>query len=292
LDSLQFSASEGTRELEGFDYRIGLLGRGLTQIISRKHVVLPLTRAMADVTNLTAVAAIFRDFQPDSVIHAAALPDPDFCELNPAEAQRVNVEGTRNAAEVARGQGSSFAFISSDAVFDGRKRTPYVETDPVDPPTVYGQTKVAGEGIARSLERHWIFRIPVLFGPGKLNFVEKGLRKIAKGEEYIVAADQLACAAYTLDVAAKMIEVISSAQYGTFHIANTGECNRLELARRAATLAGMDASKITGKPIAEMGRPAKRLQYSVMELRALKQRGFALPRPWPEALAGYLHARA
>jgi dTDP-4-dehydrorhamnose reductase len=267
----------------------GLLGHGLAKIVGRRHLVLPFTRALADITDLNAVSRVFADFGPDAVIHVAAIPDPDFCELNPAEANRVNIEGTRNVAEAARDVGASFAFISSDAVFDGSKRAPYTETDGTNPPTIYGRTKVAGEQIARTLERHWVFRIPVLFGPGKLNFVSKGLEKIARGEEYTVASDQRACAAYTLDIAGKMIEVMESDHLGTFHIANAGSCDRLELAHRAARLAGLGTARIIGKPIDQMGRPAKRLQYSVMEMAALKRCGFAPLRSWDGALADYLH---
>ena len=96
--------------------------------------------------------------------------------------------------EAARELGAGVAYISTDAVFDGKKAAPYVETDPALPPTVYGRTKLRGEQIARSLPRHWIFRVSVLFGPGKTNFVEKGLRKIAAGERYLASADQMGSA--------------------------------------------------------------------------------------------------
>jgi dTDP-4-dehydrorhamnose reductase len=135
---------------------------------------------------------------------------------------------------------------------------------------------------------HFVFRVPVLFGPGKENFISKGLRKLARGEAYEVASDQFGGALHTLDAARKMMEVMESSRFGTYHLANTGTCDRLELARRAAVIAGLDAGKIVGKPSAEMGRHAKRLKYAVMEMHALQQAGFALPRPWHEALMEYV----
>ncbi len=85
--------------------------------------------------------------------------------------------------------------------------TPYVETDPTAPITVYGRTKLQAEQAVETLERYWIFRVSVLFGPGKINFVEKGLRKIAAGEEYKVASEQLGSATHTVDAGMKIMEV-------------------------------------------------------------------------------------
>lgn len=269
----------------------GLLGYGLVEVLTPRHVVFPLNHAECDITNPEAVRAVLKTIQPDAVIHTAAIPDPDMCEMDPTRAQLVNVEGTRNVVNAAREVHAAVAHISTDSVFDGAKRAPYVESDPTHGLSVYARTKEAGEKIVRNDPQHWIFRIPILFGPGKINFIEKGLLRIAKGEEYVVASDQLGCAACTLDVARTMLEVIEANRYGTFHVSNKGSCNRLELARRAALLASLDPAKVVGKPLNKMNRPAKRLEYSVMEMQALKQGGFVLPRPWEEALAEYIRDR-
>jgi dTDP-4-dehydrorhamnose reductase len=269
----------------------GLLGNGLARVFGERHETFCVSHAEMDITDAAAVRAGIGRLRPEIVIHAAAIPDPDTCELNPEKARLVNVEGTRNVADAARAVGARVAFISTDSVFDGQKKSPYVETDSTNPISVYARTKVDGEKIVRSDREHWIFRIPILFGPGKINFVEKGLARIAKGEEYVVASDQMGCAAYTLDIGQKMMEVLESGKYGLFHLSNTGSCNRLELAQRAANLAALNPAKIIGRPMAEMARPAKRLQYHVMEMQALKREGFALLRPWEEALADYIWNR-
>ena len=266
----------------------GLFGQGLTQVFVAKHIVFPITHAMVDTTNATAVRELFVKLEPEVVIHAAAIPDPDICETDPALAFSVNVEGTRNVVETAREIGAAVAFVSSDAVFDGKKMTPYIETDATNPPTVYGRTKVQGEEIVGTLPAPWIFRVPVLFGPGKAKFVEKGLVKLKNGERYIVASDQVASAAYTLDAAHTMMELIEARRYGIFHIANAGQCSRYELELCAAQFAGLDPALVIGTPLNELGHRAKRLNYSVMEMRALKQNGFAVPRPWEEALEEYI----
>ncbi len=111
---------------------------------------------------------------------------------------------------------------------------------------------------------------------------------MAAGEPYVVASDQTGEALSTLDGAEKILEVVESGRCGLYHLANRGVCTRYELAKYAAEKAGLDLSKLVGVPSDQMGRRAKRLKYAVMEMRALKEAGFALPRPWQAALDDYL----
>jgi dTDP-4-dehydrorhamnose reductase len=266
----------------------GLFGHGLVAVFSSRHTVFSLTRAEADIADADSVRAALERIRPEVVVHPAGIPDLDIAEAEPARAHLVNVEGTRHVVESARAVGAGVVYISTDAVFNGQNTRPYVESDRPWPITVYGQTKLAGETIVRTLPEHWIFRVSVLFGPGKTNFIEKGLRKIAAGEPYVVASDQEGCATYTLDAADKIMEVVEARRCGLYHLANQGACTRYELARRAAELAGLDPAKVVGVPAAQMGRRAPRLKYAVMEMAALRAAGFSLPRPWQEALADYL----
>ena len=266
----------------------GLFGCGLVRVFSSRHTVFPLTHTDADVTKPDQVRQVFRKLGPEIVVHPAGMPDLDACEGDPAGAFLVNVHGTRNVVEAAREAGAEVVYISTDAVFDGKKQSPYTESDPAIPPTVYGRTKLRAERMVRASPSSWVFRVSVLFGPGKTNFVEKGLRKIAAGEQYEVAADQFGSATYTLDAALKIMEVVEARRYGLYHLSNFGGCTRLELARRAAELAGLDPGRIVGKPSEQMGRRAARLKYAVMAMDALEQAGFSLPRAWQDALAEYV----
>jgi dTDP-4-dehydrorhamnose reductase len=266
----------------------GLFGHGLVAAIAARHEAVPLTRAEADLTDAEATLRAFERIRPDLVVHAAGIPDIDLCAADPDLAERVNHQGTRHVVEAARRVGAALAHISTDAVFDGKKTSPYLETDATGPITVYGRTKLAAERAVETYERHWIFRVPVLFGPGKIYFVEVGLRKLAAGERYKVASDQMGSALHTVDAGAKIMEVVERAPHGTYHLANQGACTRYELACAAAELAGLDPAGVLGVPDAEMQRRAPRLKYSVLEMVALRQAGLTPPRPWREALADYV----
>jgi dTDP-4-dehydrorhamnose reductase len=266
----------------------GLFGCGLVRVIGAQHAVYPMTRATADLTDIDAVRRVLTTNKPDVLIHTAGIPDPDLCESEPERAFNNNVGATRNVVTVARELAFPIAHISTDAVFDGAANSPRIETDPVGPISVYGKTKLLAEQEVAGLNHHWIFRISVLFGPGKDNFVDKGLRVLRQRGTYTVASDQEGSATYTLDAASKILEVMESGHYGLFHLCNHGACTRLELARRAAELANLPAEKIVGKPMAEMKRKAPRPKYSVMKMKALAEARILPPRHWKDALAEYV----
>jgi len=266
----------------------GLLGKGLTQVFRERYETYPLTRQDADITNAAKMREVLARIQPNVIVHAAAIADIDDCERNPETAFRVNTEATKALVEIARDLGARFALVSTDAVFDGKSDRPYVETDEVNPPSVYGRTKVAAEESVRKFDRHCIFRVSVLFGPGKANFVNKALCKAWGKEQYEVASDQLGSATYTLDAGETILRVLEWGANGTFHLCNQGACTRYELAKRAVELAGLDPSIVIGKTVAEMKRVGPRLTFSLMEMRALKAAGIAVPRSWEEALAAYV----
>ncbi|MDE3179077.1 MAG: NAD(P)-dependent oxidoreductase [Acidobacteriota bacterium] len=266
----------------------GLFGHALVQVFKEGHSVYPISHGEADITIAAQIDAVLSKIRPDAVIHAAAIPNPDTCEEDPALAYAVNVHGARHVCDAARAAGARVAYISTDAVFDGKGRRPYEEDDPTGPETVYGRTKLRAEEITRRAAEYWIFRVSVLFGPGKENFVSKGLGAVKAGKPYVAASDQLGNASYTLDLAGRIRELIEAGRHGLYHLANSGCCTRLELARQAAEWTGLNPEGITGKTLAEMRRPAKRLKYSVMDFDALRRAGFPPLRPWQDALKEYV----
>jgi dTDP-4-dehydrorhamnose reductase len=266
----------------------GLFGAGLVRVLSAGNDVLGLTRAAADVRDGDALRQRLEPFRPDVIIHTAAIPNPDICEQNPTLAHDVNVGGTEAVVHVARELEASVALISSDAVFDGKKNSPYVESDLPNPIGVYGLTKLLAEERVRVSENHFIFRVSVLYGRDKANFISRGLEDIRAGRNYVVALDQVGSATYVDDAARTIFEVLHAKAYGTFHLSNPGACSRYELACEAAAVAGLDIRKVVGLPLKKMRRPGPRVPYSVMALDRLARRGFPVPRHWKDALADYL----
>jgi dTDP-4-dehydrorhamnose reductase len=212
------------------------------------------------------------------VIHTAAIRELDFCERYPEIARSVNIVGTKNVLQAAVACSADFCLISSDAVFSGKRMTPYGENAIARPCSVYGQTKLAAERITARWPKHYIFRVSVLFGPGKLNFFETVLRTVAAGQQYTAATDQIGSATYTPDATRVIKRVVERQTYGLFHLCNPGIYSRFEFACLAASIAGLDPSKITGKRRDEFCGEARRSEYSGMRMDRLLTVGIPLPR--------------
>jgi dTDP-4-dehydrorhamnose reductase len=266
----------------------GLLGSGLVRVLGTTQQVFGLTRQHADIRNRTSIHSAIAQLCPQVVIHCAGIASPDVCETDPGLAFAVNVEGTRNVLRAAQAAGASVAFISTDAVFDGRKKSPYAEDDAPNPLSVYGRTKVEGEQIVLAHPRSCVFRVCVLFGRDKMDFVSKGLRAAAQGEIYVVASDQYGSATYVEDAAFAMLHVIRQQAFGIFHVANSGACTREVLARTAVEMAGLNPKAIVGRPLSAMKRPGPRVPYSVLSTNALTDIGVPPLRTWQAALLEYV----
>jgi dTDP-4-dehydrorhamnose reductase len=193
--------------------------------------------------------------RPDLVLHAAAWTKVDDAESDPAGAQRANVAGTRNVV----GLGAPVVYYSSDYVFDGRKREPYVESDPTGPIGVYGRTKLEGEEQVRD---GWIVRSSWLFGPTGNNFVRTMLRLGAEREEVSVVADQCGSPTYVGHLAEATRELVERPQ-GVWHVAAEGDCTWAGFAEAIFEEAGLEC-RVRRITTEEFGAPAPRPAYSVL----------------------------
>jgi dTDP-4-dehydrorhamnose reductase len=236
-----------------------------------------LTRSQLDVTDREAVrSAIGGD---DLVINCAAWTDVDGAEEHEDEAMRVNRDGARNVAESA----GAVVYVSSDYVFDGAKREPYLESDAVNPLSAYGRTKLAGErATADANPRHFIVRSSWLFGAGGRNFVETML---GLGSEARVVDDQVGSPTFTGHLADAIVMLSRTEDFGIHHIAASGACSWFDFARAIFERAGSD-TRVEPCTTAEFPRPAPRPAYSVLG----SERGHALP-SWEDGLDAYLAVR-
>jgi dTDP-4-dehydrorhamnose reductase len=206
------------------------------------------TREELDVTQPLSAEA-------DLVLHAAAWTNVDGAESEPAAAELVNVDGTRNVAAL----GAPVVYFSTDYVFDGSKREPYVESDEPRPVSVYGRTKLEGE---HELRDGWILRSSWLFGWTGTNFVRTMLRLAEERDEVSVVADQVGCPTYVGHLAEATRDLLTLPQ-GTWHVAAEGECSWAEFARAIFEEAGVDC-RVREITTEALGRPAPRPAYSVL----------------------------
>jgi dTDP-4-dehydrorhamnose reductase len=211
--------------------------------------------------------------RPDLVLHAAAWTDVDGAEADPQGAAAANVGGTRNVAEL----GAPLVYFSSDYVFDGCKRSPYVESDGPHPASAYGRTKLHGEGAAG--EGAWIVRSSWLFGATGHNFLRTMLRLGRERDEVSVVGDQVGCPTYVGDLAAAVRHVVELPR-GVWHLAAAGECTWFEFASAIFEEAGIEC-RVRPISTADLGRPAPRPSYSV--LRSERPEAPRLPH-WREGL--------
>jgi dTDP-4-dehydrorhamnose reductase len=234
------------------------------------------TRAQLDVSDRDAVRdALSAD---DLVINCAAWTDVDGAEEHEDDAMRVNRDGARNVAEAA----GAVLYVSSDYVFDGTKREPYLPSDPVNPLSAYGRTKLAGErATVEANPRHFVARSSWLFGPGGANFVDTILRLASERDSLRVVDDQIGSPTFTGHLGPALVALAQTGDYGIHHLAAAGSCSWFEFAREILARAGLD-TPVEPCTTEEFPRPAPRPAYSVL--------GGGLP-PWTEGLEAYLGVR-
>jgi dTDP-4-dehydrorhamnose reductase len=254
----------------------GQLGHAL-QVAFADDQVTALERKDWDVTNPPS-AELTQD-GIDLVVHAAAWTDVDGAESDPQGAAAVNVAGTANAAAL----GAPIVVFSTDYVFDGRKREPYVESDGPNPLSAYGRTKLHGEAAAG--DRAWIVRTSWLFGPTGHNFVRTMLRLGAEQDLVAVVDDQRGCPTYVGHLATAVHELVDADRpRGLWHLAADGDCTWADFAEAIFDEAGLRCRvrRVTSE---ELGRPAPRPAYAV--LRSERANAPVLPH-WREGLRACL----
>jgi dTDP-4-dehydrorhamnose reductase len=266
----------------------GMLGHDLMQLLSGD--IRGVDIGEIDITSLESVKRVLLTLKPAVVINAAAYTDVDGCETNRDLAMLVNGEGVGNLARVAGDIGAKLVQISTDYVFDGGKGSPYLEDDPVNPLSVYGASKLAGELNARLDPDFLIVRTQWLYGVHGKNFVETMLRLAGERTEITVVDDQIGSPTWTVDLGLAIRALLEKGCSGIYHAANAGYCSWNEFARTIFSGVGVH---ITVKPMTtrELNRPAARPLYSTLDCgRLIRDAGFC-PEPWQDALSKYLRLR-
>jgi dTDP-4-dehydrorhamnose reductase len=275
----------------------GQLGTDLRLVFqSRGDVVVPLAHSEVDVRDRERLTEAIAGSKPDAVVSTAAFHKVEECEKQPLLAFEVNAIGAANLAQACASVGCFLVHFSTDYVFGGGDaRTPYTETDLPAPLNVYGSSKMAGEHlIAYLCPRHFIVRTCGLYGlagsSGKGgNFVENMLKRAAGGGMIRVVDDQVLTPSYTVDVADAVARLMSTGQYGTYHISSEGECSWYAFTKEIFQQEGLSVDLV---PVAtdQFPSPVKRPCYSVLSKAKLKSAGIEVP-GWKGALSRYLRTR-
>jgi len=219
-----------------------------------------------DLTNANSIVKAINDVKPDVIIHTAALTDVDRCEVDKDLAYKINVEGTKIIAEMARKFNYFLIYISTDYVFDGNKGL-YKEEDETNPINYYGYTKLLGENFCQDF---CIARTCVIYGAkpasGKVNFVLWLINKLEKGEEVRIVTDQYITPTLNTNLAEMLLEVAERKITGIFHLAGTTRVSRFGFAKEIARVFGLDDSLIIPSRMDEINWIAKRPRDSSLDV--------------------------
>lgn len=267
----------------------GMLGRDFVIAArERDHDVIGLNRAGLDITDPAAVDRAIAEYRPEAVVNCAAYTDVDGAESDERGAMRVNDEAAALVASAAASIGAKVIQPSTDYVFDGSSRRPYVESDVTGAISAYGRSKLGGEtSVAAANPRHFIVRASWLFGIAGKNFVETMLRLGEERPEVLVVSDQVGCPTYTRHLAEGIAELLETDEYGIHHMAASGQCSWYEFAQEIFDQAGVECRVMAGTT-EMLARPAPRPAYSVLGTE--RPNPIRLPH-WRQGLAEYLAER-
>lgn len=265
----------------------------VAELTKRGHEAVGVDIEEMDITDAESVNKVIGEAAPDAVIHCAAWTAVDAAEdeENIPKVKAVNVDGTRNIAEVCKKLDCKMIYISTDYVFNGQGTEPW-QPDCKDyaPLSVYGQTKLDGElAVAELLEKYFIVRIAWVFGVNGKNFIKTMLNVGKKYSEVRVVSDQIGTPTYTYDLARLLVDMAETEKYGYYHATNEGGyISWYDFTCEIFRQAGYD-TKVTPVTTEEYGiSKAARPFNSRLDKSKLSENGFEPLPTWQDALSRYL----
>ncbi len=252
------------------------------------------TRQMLDIADPASVQAALERWQPWAVVNAAGYVRVDDAESDPRN-ERENVLGPQVLAEACAARATGLVNFSSDLVFDGRQRRPYVESDPPAPLGAYGRSKAAAEQAVRAAYPAALtIRTSAFFGPwDEHNFAAHVRRELRAGRRVRVAADQVVSPTYVPDLTRATLDLLIDGESGVWHLSNVGSLSWAQWACEVAALEGLNPDHIEAVASEALGQRATRPRYSVLA----SERGWIMPelsdalRHWSAVTARDMSAR-
>jgi dTDP-4-dehydrorhamnose reductase len=266
----------------------GMLGHEVVAAAEKLgHEVAAWDLPECDLTDAHATVDAVRRLGPRAVVNCAAYTNVDGAESDEATAERVNADAAGNLARACKATAARLVHVSTDYVFDGTKREPWLESDAPNPLGAYGRTKLHGEEqVAAELDDHAIVRTAWLFGPHGPNFVATMLRLAGDNDEVSVVTDQVGSPTFAGHLAPALVDMAERSDTGIFHGAGAGSCSWYELTLEAFDLAGVSC-RVLPTTSDRFQRPAPRPAYSV--LGSEREHRIVLP-PWQDGVRAHLAA--
>ena len=260
----------------------GQLGQCLAHVAQERNMsglIFP-PEDQANILDLTKLRTLFEQHQPAYIINCAAYTAVDKAEDEVEIARKVNRDGAENLARLCSEFGAVLIQISTDFVFAGTGNQPLVETDPAEPISVYGLTKLEGEQVIAPLtDKYFILRTSWLYSEYANNFVKTMLRLGRERDELRVIWDQTGTPCYAIDLAGCILTIIEtqSTAYGLYHYSNEGVTSWYDFATAIFELSGLPTRTVPIRT-AEYPTKATRPAYSVMDKTKIKQTlGLTIP---------------
>lgn len=226
-----------------------------------------------DITNREAVGRFIADNKFDLIINSAAYTAVDRAETDDLMAARLNTEAVGYIAEAAARHGVKVLHISTDYVFSGESFRPYYENDEPYPHSIYGRTKLEGEGILKSYcPDSIIIRTAWLYSEFGNNFVKTMLRLVGEGKHLRVVSDQIGTPTYAGDLAYAIHKIVASKEWkpGIYHFTDEGVASWYDFAIAILENSGHQTSEVTPVNTVDYPTPARRPQYSVLSKNKIK----------------------
>jgi dTDP-4-dehydrorhamnose reductase len=262
----------------------GQLGSTLA-VQSVLYDVFSFNKKQLNVVNKQEVFQVFKAIKPHFVIHTAAYTNVDESEVNKRIAFEVNCDGTENIALACKKWDSVMIYMSTDYVFDGKKKEPYTEEDVPNPVNWYGLTKLIGEETVKVLlDKYFILRTSWLYGPSGKNFVKTILEMAETSLEIKVVNDQMGCPTYVKDLCKVIFQLIEVNGYGIYHASNVGVCSWYDFANSILKMSGNKETFLLPISSEELNRLAIRPHNSALQNT---KSVYTMPE-WKEALEDFM----
>lgn len=273
---------------------IGQLGQCLKKVANNRGIkgLIYLDEFQGNILDNDLLTKIFAEYHPKYAINCAAYTAVDKAEDEIDLSRLINKTGAENLAKACAENDAVLIHISTDFVFEGNVPKVLAEEDVANPINVYGLTKLEGEqAIAQNLNNYFILRTSWLYSEFANNFVKTMLRLGKEREELGIIIDQVGSPTYAIDLAACILEIISteSKAYGLYHYSNEGVTSWYDFAKAIFELAGY-TTKVKPLKTIEYATKAVRPAYSVMDkTKAKKNLGVIIPY-WRDSLAECIKA--